>query len=379
VYIMTREENIALNKEELKSKKIVLDSTPLFVNIGTANRDCNANCKFCSGGHPHRFEGLFSLDYYKNFFEKKLDKVMKNAVQVSFCGFGEVLLMPDVNEFLDYINSTIPNVIKQFTTNGSPLLKEGVLEKFVVGKYTLKISLHASNADIHEFVTGMKNFAGIISKIKDLISLREKKGSVKNTTINLVSILNTGNIDDLPRFIELAASLHVDRVICAYMKIFKPEQLDLSCFFDKGKTNVRLDEAKEIADKLNVDAVLPGKFHGELQRGTGKNAFCENLWTTVYVGARKNVQPCCHVGGRIGTLDEDTDFTDVWNNNGFREMREGFVSGNLHDWCKKCLRANRENVDDFNCHLSNDKGSRNAVLEEVKKRGLLKGQTALIN
>jgi hypothetical protein len=81
------------------------------------------------------------------FFERKFKGALSRTKFINFCGFGELLLMPNIEEFLDYINHNIPHVNKIITTNGSTLSSR-VIYRTLLSKYNIQISLLASKADI---------------------------------------------------------------------------------------------------------------------------------------------------------------------------------------------------------------------------------------
>src|SRR5579872_4821386 len=108
----TRAESVRNNNAEFEQRKITLESTPRLVTLGTHN-SCNAKCIFCLEGRYDRF----NLQLYKDFFEARMGRYIKNAEKVTFTGFGEILWVPGIEEFLDYINETLPETWKIFTTN----------------------------------------------------------------------------------------------------------------------------------------------------------------------------------------------------------------------------------------------------------------------
>ncbi|MCM8757778.1 MAG: glycosyltransferase, partial [Candidatus Omnitrophica bacterium] len=210
-YQKLQEENINLNDEEYNQGKIVLESFPEGIGIG-AHYNCNANCIFCFKEDSHI---NFNLEIYKNFFEEKLNDALYRAKFINFCGFGELLLMPRIEEFLDYINFKIPYINKIFTTNGSPL-RESLYKRFLQTNYNIQISLLASHKELHRKISRLDNFDFILRNIERLVSIRTDR---TKPAVSLVFIMNTLNIEDLPEFINLAVKLGVDEVICNYMVV----------------------------------------------------------------------------------------------------------------------------------------------------------------
>ena len=174
--------NQIVNLKEYEKGMVCLESTPTYVTVG-AHYKCNAKCKFCLGGDYENF----TLDKYKRFFEKKLTNVLASARHIGFCGFGEVLLMPEIRGFIDYLDKTIPDPIKVITTNGSTL-KPAICDKITSGNYSTLISLHAAEEALHYKLTGLKKFNEIVENIIYLNKLKVQKKSTLH--INLVFLIN---------------------------------------------------------------------------------------------------------------------------------------------------------------------------------------------
>lgn len=353
-----KQENTNLNELEYRSQEIILRSTPRYITIG-AHYGCNAHCVFCLGGkYPN-----FSMNIYKNLFEKKMLSVLKQAEHVGFCGFGEILLMPDIECFLDHINVTLDGAIKNFTTNGIALTPL-TCAKLVQGKYAVMVSLHASNRELHERLTGTKYFDTIIKNIRRLIKLR--KGNFQCPHVNLVFLATTLNISDLPAFVKLAYELNVDRVTCNYFTIYDKKQVKLSCFNEKKKTNAIFDEAESLARELGVTLILPPRFGS--RGGGGGNPLCRNPWEFFYVETQGSVNPCCFAGDNIGLLNK-TDFSSIWNSSGYTKLRAGLVSGKIHSWCRYCYQNDMANIDDIRSHITFRPKEQKRILEYIGSLG----------
>lgn len=345
-----REKNILLNDFEYSLGKISLESTPEGVGIG-AHYYCNAKCAFCLGGKPK----LFSLERYKEFFEPRLSTIISKARYVSFCGFGELLLMPGIEKFLEYINCRIPNTIKIFTTNGVPL-DNNITAFLTKSRSTVEISLHADSSHLHRILTGMNTFEQIISQIKELVRLRKSKNS---PGISLIFILTALNVEKLPGFIKFAADLGVDEIFCNYMTIFSPAHLKLSCFFKQELTNIAFARAEEIARKKNIILKLPPRF------GVSGSSYptqrCSDPWKFFYVENEGSVNPCCYAGNHFGYIDS-SDFNTMWNGANFKDLRSSLVAGPPHRWCKHCYKYRSENINDIKAHITFRPGVREKIL-----------------
>lgn len=352
-----REKNLLLNDFEYAMGKINLQSTPEGVGIG-AHYGCNARCVFCLGGKPK----LFSLQRYKEFFEPRLGWVISKARYVNFCGFGELLLMPHIEDFLDYVNGKLPDINKIYTSNGTPLMNNELLTLLTKSKSVIEISLHAPNRQLHRLLTKMNTFDQIISGIRQLVSMRKQK---ERPTISLIFLINTLNIENLPDFVEFAANLGADEVLCNYMTIFHTAHLKFSCFFKQEITNDCFNKAQERARKLGLSLKLPPKFRVNNQPNPNKVPICSDPWKYFYVENEGSVLPCCYAGSHFGYLDQ-ADFETIWNGVNYRDLRSSLIVGPPHEWCKYCYRHRSDNVNDIRSHINFRPGRRDKILKGYK-------------
>jgi MoaA/NifB/PqqE/SkfB family radical SAM enzyme len=353
--VCAREKGLLLNDLEYELGKLSLESTPEGIGIG-AHYSCNAKCIFCLGG-SHK---PFSLQRYKEFFEQKLGHIICRARYLNLCGFGELLLMPGIEEFIDYINNKIPAVNKIYTTNGIALMNNEVITLLTKSQSVVEISLHASNSKLHKLLTRTDSFEQIKSQIKKLVSLRKEKNS---PAVCLVFLLNTLNVENLPDFVELASDLGVDEVICNYMTVFHRSHLKLSCFFKQELTVESFNKALERGRKLKMSIRLPPMFGVDKQ--ASKARICSDPWKYFYVENEGSVLPCCFAGDHVGYLDR-VDFWTIWNGAHYKGLRDSLSKKQPLDWCKYCYKYDSSNVNDIRSHISSRPYFRDKLLSGLK-------------
>ncbi len=364
-----RRMNIALNEKEFAEGRPKLFSTPKLVTLGVHNA-CNAQCVFCLEGSYARF----NMDIYRKFFEARMGHFIRGAEKVTFTGFGEILWVPGIEEFLDYLNETLPETEKIFTTNGTPL-RPGVVERILKSRYVIQVSLHASSARLHEDLTQLKGqFDEIVSNIRGLTSARDRLDRGQFLHVELVNILMRRNVEDLPDFLRLAWGLRVQSVRAQYVTMFTPEHIDMSCFFEQERSNRAVAEAAELVARLKAsDPDRP--FHVSLPSPFGSRArtsptICYDPWQHVYVELQGSVLPCCFWGEHIGNLAKGDDMDALWNGSFYQGLRSSMAAGEPHPWCRSCVRWAGFNVDSVLCHVTNRPAAQRTVLEEISRRGL---------
>jgi MoaA/NifB/PqqE/SkfB family radical SAM enzyme len=269
------------------------------------------------------------------------------------------------------VNETIPDVVKQFTTNGTPLRPGKVVERLLIGRYSIRVSLHASTAELHQKITQIRDFERILGNLRHLVKLREHFQRRKYLHVELFNVLTKDNIDDLPDFVRLAAELDLPQVVCNYMTIFAKEHIGMSLYFDQARANERMAEAEDVARKLGVILQLPPRFGQGAAERERPDGFCTDPWQYFYAEAQGSVLPCCYAGGHVGYIDKQS-FEEIWNGEFYRNLRKGISGqGAAHDWCKNCVKfQGHYSVNNILSHITNRPETQKMILEEVQRRGL---------
>jgi MoaA/NifB/PqqE/SkfB family radical SAM enzyme len=368
----SRVDNVALNNLEFAERKIELRSTPRLVVLGTHNA-CNAKCIFCLESRYSRFD----LQLYKDFFESKMGSYIRNAEKVTFTGWGEILWIPGIEEFLDYINETIPDVEKIFTTNATPL-RPSVIERILRTRYVIQASVHASNAKLHQELTLLENeFDNVVGNLARLADERDRLRAGSKLHLQIINVLTRKNIDDLPDFVRMAAKLKIYDVRASHLTMHIPEHIEMSCFFDQERANRRIAEARALAEEFGKQephlfrASLPPAFNPAEPEPEPSENVCYDPWQNTYVELQGSVMPCCFWGEHIGNLNHGDSLDDIWNGEVYKELRRGMGSGNPHPWCRNCVRyRGSSSINSIYTHITNRPREQLKMLEAIVARGL---------
>jgi len=334
-------DNSLLNDLEYNNKVIWPRSTPKAFFL-QASGPCNSSCTFCSRGNDYE---MFNLEIYRKRFEQKINFHLARAEQIVFTGSGEFLLLPEAEEILDYFDINYPHVNKMFSTNGSSLTPK-ICEKIAASKskYTIHVSVHASNSKLYKVLTRTDNFYKVLGQVKYLLGLRKDTAS---PAVYLVFVATTLNIEDLPNFVRLAANLRADKVICYYNYIYVPAQKYLSCFFKQKLTNQVFDEAEDLAEQLKIKIDLPPRFAQAEYPALG---ICREPWSQVMFNLKGHILPCDASEDCNENLEEVKWFRDAWNGVYYQNLRKSLINGTSSCF-KYCFRANPEAANDFRSHV----------------------------
>ena len=371
---LPREESVARNLAETQARATTLTAPPRLVTLGTHN-SCNAKCVFCLEGKYPRFD----LPLYKSFFEGKMGHFIRQAEKVTFTGFGEVLWVPDVLPFLDYLNETIPETWKIFTTNGTPL-RPDVTSRLLKSRYVIQLSLHASRADLHAELTQLPGaFDKIVASLGELCRLRRERDLGDRLHAVIIDVVTRRNVSDLPALVRMAWEMKVPELQCNYVTMFDPVHIEMSCWFDQGAATAAMDAAGRVLAEIKAPADpdefahfgvrLPQHF-GRQAAAPTERGFCSDPWEMIYVEGQGPVLPCCQWGAHVGNLVQGDDLDALWNGDFYRTLRAGLASGQPHPWCTYCVKLQGYNVDSLLAHLTNRPDQQGRLLDEIARRGL---------
>lgn len=337
--------NALLNAQEYKDRKIVLKSYPPSVFI-QLDAPCNQDCLFCS--RPESY-AHFDFDEYRRKFEGTLKPALQQAERLFLTGSGELLMLPVARDILRYFNQ-FSHAEKMFATNGSSLTPKWV--DFIGAsnnRYTIHVSLHAMEKDLHRKMTSSDTFETVRC---NLLYIRDVKSSLRNVVINYVFVATTENIRHLPEFIQRAAENNADGVIVYYNYVYRLDQKKLNCFFMQKETNAMIDLASACADRLarehgsRMRVRLPHKFGQEHYPPPQP---CNEAWTQIMINTAGDIISCDVAGDSYENISGKK-FEEVWNGNYYTTLRKKLIGCDTA--CSRtCFRANPASVNDFMSHF----------------------------
>lgn len=352
-----QEANIALNMREFDEKKIILASTPqtVFLQI---NAVCNADCVFCSKGYDYP---LFRLDDYLGRYGAEVTPILQKAARVILTGSGEFLGLPGAADILRYFNDKFPYADKFIATNASHLTPE-VCELIAASgsRYTLQLSLHASDKETHKLMMRYELYDKTMANIRHLMELKAKHG---NPTVNFMFVMTTLNAEKLPDFVRFAKDLGADRAQAGYFYVYEAQQKYLSLYFKQDLANKAIDAARRVAEEMGFPVSLPAKF-GEPEPPGERRRSCSEPWHQVMLNPDGGVLPCDLYGAFHESLGEKT-FAEIWNGPTYRSIRRALAaeSGCL----ATCPRHNPLSLNDWQSHVIHRHKDEKQIVKEYKE------------
>ena len=341
----TVKENCDLNKNEIASKAIHINSLPSEVEIGTT-KVCNITppCVQCPKHVLPEF-GYVNNDAFhmKKSYIDRMAPYIKSSKFISLHGYGEPLTCPYLFDSLEYCTD---DSYTFFCTNGV-LLNDSIIKNFLdkkISNITVNISLDAAT---HETYLKIRHhdFDKTLQNIKNLIKARDER-NLKSPSIAINMTLMRENIAEFPAFIKLAEELNADVHIyrLGHGLDYKYEWFDYKsqhCENDQETHDFYIQEGYELAEKLGVKIFQTGKkFLNKndtdflfLSKEIPKDKFfCELPWSHVFINTDGSVYNCCWQSQPIGHLEESS-FWKIWNGELIKSIRQATANGIPHKIC----------------------------------------------
>lgn len=320
---------------------------PSSLNLMMADT-CNSQCVMC--GKDYRACGsnhYLSVDDVETIFSH-LD--MRQLVDVIYGGGGEPYLNPDLGKIARHTRQKHPFVQHTVITNALDL-REDTTETLLESGTHFLISVNAASAATYKDVSGVDGYDHVVENLRRLFRQRGKHAS----TISLSMILMRRNIQDLPRFIDLAADLGADSVKTMYSRIY-PETYRFkqgrqqtivendSLFFHQEESDRLVSEARIKAEKRGVQfqrVPLFAETHQVRKRD------CTEPWRSLFINFNGDVYPCPASeilfrpkidGGQYqsgNVLREH--YKEFWNNRFWQELRRTNAMKGRRNVVPECL------------------------------------------
>ncbi len=326
-------ENSKKNDEEADNSITTLDSYPRRIVLELTNT-CNLSCIMC-GRHFSHFEPTF----FQRSWLDCLEPLFYITEEITLMGWGEPTIHPHFSEILEFL-SKYP-IKKYLCTNG--MLLNILAPKIMKGSVDiLAVSLDGPNQDLNTKIRKGSNFTKICSGIREIISIRKKKGDNK-PYINFVFTAMKCNIQFLPDMIHLAAELGIDEVKVVYLTAFNSVHEEQSLFGLEKLVKNTFEISDKYARDLNITLKLP-YIQGEDPAGEMFHRLCHAPWRDLFLGSDGFIRPCMSSPIKIIKFDPIMNFQEIWNNEEYKKIRACINDEKtMPDTCKRCYQSSMAN------------------------------------
>lgn len=166
---------------------------------------CNLRCRHCYISEEQR--RMKELTTQESF--RALDKFSEEGVEKIYFLGGEPLFRPDFFEILEYTNQLGINSV--IVTNGT-LFSQRDLERLLnFNILKMNFSIDGGISSTHDWNRGKGTFETTVNTVKQLCDLKQQHSSAMDVSLNFV--ITKKNSAEIEKVIELADYLNVEAVI----------------------------------------------------------------------------------------------------------------------------------------------------------------------
>ena len=284
---------------------------PKTITIDVSN-NCNAACPFCTRQiSSHKLSGFMSKEMFYNILEQV--KKIKKIKYINLASWGEPLLHPNIDEFIDVLKSNGYSV--GFPTNFSLAHKHF---ETLLKVDNIMISIEGHDKESYNYLRKNLDFEKTLDNLKtfdNLVRERKKQGlPVPSREINF--LINKKS--KIKEFVECYQD-YVDLI--AIRPMFE------SFIWDSEIQNIKIAKNE--------------KMHNDLFKLTGKKSKqnCSMPFDSIYIRANGKLFLCC------SDYDIDIDFGNYNNllktwktNKNLKKVRKDLLSNNKQGICTRCFQ-----------------------------------------
>ena len=163
---------------------------------------------------------------------------------------GEPLLRPEVPELVTYARSK--GLLVHLNTNGMLVDEAMALTLLKAGIDSVNISLDGALPETHDRLRRAKG--GFARVERAVAALRKARGKASGPAVNLVTVVSSENLEELPAIIGLARQWKADSIGLIPAQFF--EKPSMNPMGDKGMTPARLEFLDRFLETLRDDPIL---------------------------------------------------------------------------------------------------------------------------
>ncbi len=307
---------------------------PFYVYLSLSNL-CNANCIFCDVRSNKKKKNILEVN-------KLIDELSKMGTKyIHFTGGGEPFIDDEIFSYLDYC--TKKDIKINIITNGLNLNEEKIERLSLYNIKNIFVSIDSYNPKIHN---ELRRTDEIWEKATQNINLL--KEYLPNIKIILNHVINSKNIDDFDKFINMKQKVNFDYINPIIIKdynILFPTESQIENYNNKIEIFKKLAQENNVKFLCNNINFFDTKVTINGDRSSKENLKCIFPHFCSFIDCSTgDVFPCdCSMHRdrtiyNIGNLKTES-FEEVWNSPKKKILSKQLLHGNLN--CKlKCDEAN---------------------------------------
>ncbi|HEX7787456.1 MAG TPA: radical SAM/SPASM domain-containing protein, partial [Methylomirabilota bacterium] len=311
---------------------------------------CNLRCQMCpilyrEDGPPYGPPAFMAFETFTALLEQFV-----GVEELQLQGLGEPMMHP---RFFDMVAHAAARGITVSTNSNMTLLPPARAERCVrSGLERLHVSIDSARAETFERIRKRARLDRVLGNVRGLLEARDRLGRA-TPRLSLVTVLMRQNLDELPRLVELAASLRVEAMFVQHLahdfgEDSVPERYRPMRGFVESQTLLHEDPeriaacfaaARDAAAAHGVTLRLPRVRPRAHASGTPGPARCDWPWRGAYVSYQGLAMPCCMVAtpDRINFGDMARDgVRSVWHGAGYADFRRRLDSEEPPAVCRSC-------------------------------------------
>ncbi len=322
---------------------------PTYVQIEPVGQ-CNLRCQMCpiqfrQDGPPY---GPLAFMQWETF--TRLIDQFTNLEHLHLQGLGEPMMHP---RFFDMVRYASAKGIRVTTNSNFNLLNAKRAEQCVTsGLAELHVSIDGATAEMYDRIRVRGHFDKLLHNLDLLQETQQRLGS-KTPQLQMVTVIMRQNLHELPDLVRLArryqmASLFVQHLCHDFGEASLPAEYKPMRDFVQAQTLLEEDstrieyyfnQAREVAQELDVDLRLPNTRMRLHPPGTPGIKRCSWPWTSAYISYQGLAMPCCMVATpdriNFGSMAEQG-VEKIWNGAPFQAFREQLASDTPPEICASC-------------------------------------------
>ncbi len=330
--------NFLLSEKERELGAARLYSLPRKLTIETT-RQCNLRCVMCEK-EIEPGSNMDDISLPAELFEKVAEEVFPFLGLLTLTVYGEPLLTKYLDRVIELVCKY--NVVLSMITNAVLLNNDDLMRRLIAARVQLSISFDGGTRETFDRIRAGARFDKVVRNIRRFQQLRREVPGGEHCRVGFIYVLMRSNVEELPRFVELAAELGADSISTAHVVVFKPELIDESLLYHRELSNRCLALAAEKSRALGIPLDLPPPFDLAPGRACGRASaadrrkHCNYLWEESYIEADGRVVTCCNHGRPVvGNIQRDS-FAAIWNSEPYRAIRRQLGSEQPFDCCSDC-------------------------------------------